>query len=57
MKLKIKTRDIELEYEDEYSMLEPQVKDRIESIIKTIHSVQPSTAPIKGTVEEILSMR
>lgn len=57
MKLKIKTRDMELEYEDEYSMLEPQVKDRLIELIKTIHSAQPLTAPIKGTVEEILSMR
>ena len=56
MKLIIKTRDIELEYEDGYSMLEPQAKDRIESLIKTIYSSQPTliaTTPIVGTVEEI----
>jgi hypothetical protein len=60
MKLIIKTRDIELEYQDEYSMLEPQVKDRIIELIKTIHSAQPTSIlsiPAVGTVEEIFNKK
>jgi len=60
MKLVIKTRDIELEYEDGYSMLEPQAKDRIIELIKTIYSAQPAiiaTTPIVGTVEEIFNKK
>ena len=60
MKLVIKTRDVELEYQDEYAMLEDKAKDRIESLIKTIYSTQPSltaTTPIVGTVEEIFKKR
>jgi hypothetical protein len=56
MKLTIKTKDIEIEYEDGYSMLEPQAKDRIIELIKTIHSAQPTYIPT-GTVEEIFNMK
>jgi hypothetical protein len=56
MKLIIKTKDIELEYEDGYSMLEPQVKDRIIELIKTIYSSQPTYIPT-GTVEEIFNAK
>ena len=56
MKLIIKTKDIEIEYQDEYSMLEIQVKERIESLIKTIYSSQPiSNMPKVGTVDEIFN--
>ena len=44
MRLVIKTTDIEIEYSDEYSLLEESVKNRIESIIKTVHSTQPPKA-------------
>jgi hypothetical protein len=60
MKLVIKTRDIELEYQDEYAMLETQAKDRIESLLKTIYSSQSTyiaSAPIVGTVEEIFKKK
>jgi hypothetical protein len=59
MKLTIKTKDIELEYTDEYAMLEPQAKDRIESLIKLIYSAQPTyvATPIVGTVEEIFNAK
>ena len=56
MKLIIKTKDIELEYQDEYAMLEPQAKDRIIELIKTIYSAQPKYIPT-GTVEEIFNMK
>ena len=56
MKLTIKTKDIEIEYEDGYSMLEPQAKDRIIELIKTIYSAQPTYIPT-GTVEEIFNMK
>jgi hypothetical protein len=56
MKLIIKTRDIEVEYQDEYSMLEPQVKDRLIELIKTIYSAQPTYIPT-GTVEEIFNAK
>jgi hypothetical protein len=60
MKLVIKTADIEIEYEDEYAMLESQAKDRIESLIKTIYSSRPTSIhnmPIVGTVEEIFNKK
>ena len=60
MKLVIKTRDVEVEYEDEYAMLEDKAKDRIESLLKTIYSAQPAyvaSAPIVGTVEEIFNKK
>lgn len=56
MKLTIKTKDIELEYQDEYSLLEIVVKDRIIELIKTIYSAQPKYMPT-GTVEEIFNMK
>ena len=56
MKLTIKTKDIDLEYQDDYSMLEVQVKDRIIELIKTIYSSQSTYIPT-GTVEEIFNMK
>lgn len=58
MKLIIKTRDIKIEYQDEYSLLEAAVKDRIESIIKTIQASQPAAvAPVKMTAEEFFNKK
>lgn len=57
MKLVIKTRDVELEYQDEYAMLEDEAKDRIESLLKTVYSAQPVLTPVVGTVEEIFSKK
>ena len=57
MKLVIKTRDIELEYEDGYSLLEREAKDRIIELIKTVHPTQPTNAPVIGTVEEIFNKK
>lgn len=60
MKLVIKTPDIEIEYQDDYAMLEAQAKDRLESLIKTIYSAKPMVvhnAPIVGTVEEIFNAK
>jgi hypothetical protein len=56
MKLIIKTKDIELEYQDEYSLLEREVKDRIIDLLKTIYPVQPTYIPT-GTVEEIFDVK
>ena len=55
MKLIIKTRDIEIEYQDDYSMLEAQAKDRIESLISLICSVSPT--PVITTVEEFFKTK
>ena len=57
MKLIIKTKDIEIEYEDGYSMLESQAKDRIIELIKTIYSAQPTYIPLVGTVDEIFNAK
>ena len=60
MKLIIKTADIEIEYSDDYAMLEAQAKDRLESLIETIYSARPTVAhnmPITGTVEEIFNKK
>jgi hypothetical protein len=57
MKLIIKTRDIKIEYEDEYSIIEAVAKDRIESIIKTVLTTQPTVAPVKTTVEEFFNKK
>ena len=58
MKLIIKTRDIKIEYQDDYSLLEAAVKDRIESIIKTIQTSQPvAAAPVKMTAEEFFNKK
>jgi hypothetical protein len=56
MKLIIKTKDIELEYQDEYSLLEREVKDRIIDLLKTIYPIQPTYIPT-GTVEEIFDAK
>ena len=55
MKLIIKTRDIEIEYQDDYSMLEAQAKDRIESLISLIYSLPPT--PIITTAEEFFKTK
>ena len=55
MKLIIKTRDIEIEYQDDYSMLEAQAKDRIESLILLICSVPPT--PVITTAEEFFKAK
>ena len=47
MKLIIKTKDIELEYVDEYSNLLNEVKDRIKEILVT---VSECNALIKPTI-------
>ena len=57
MKLVIKTADIEIQYEDEYSMLEDKAKNRIVELLETIHSTQPTNPPIVGTVEEIFNRK
>ena len=58
MKLIIKTKDIELEYQDDYSLLERDVKDRIESLLKTIYTAQSAyMSPVIGTVEEIFNKK
>tara|TARA_R110000868_G_scaffold329984_1_gene590900 strand:+ start:115 stop:315 length:201 start_codon:yes stop_codon:yes gene_type:complete len=56
MKLIIKAKDIELEYQDDYAILEPQAKDRIIELIKTIYSAQPTYIPT-GTVDEIFNAK
>lgn len=56
MKLVIKTKDIELEYQDEYSKMEADVRDRIRDILKTIYESKPiaiHNIPKIGTVDEI----
>ena len=60
MKLIIKTKDIEIEYQDEYSILEAPAKERIESLIKTIYSSQSTSIlsiPVVGTVDEIFKKK
>ena len=57
MKLVIKTKDLDLEYQDDYSLLERDVKDRIIDLIKTIYSAEPTYPPVVGTVEEIFNMK
>ena len=57
MKLIIKTKDLEIEYQDEYSILEAQAKDRLIELIKTIYSAQPTYTPVVGTVEEIFDAK
>jgi len=56
MKLTIKTKDLEIDYEDGYSILERDTKDRLIELIKTIYSAQPTYIPT-GTVEEIFNMK
>ena len=62
MKLTIKTKDIELEYQDEYSMIEDKTKDRIKDLLKTIYEYNAHSQPIGfintpfvGTVEEFFN--
>jgi len=60
MKLIIKTKDIEIEYQDEYSILESKAKERIEDLIKTIYSAQSISilsTPMVGTVDEIFNKK
>jgi hypothetical protein len=45
MQLKIKTPDIELEYTDEYSIIEEAAKKRILEIINQIHTHQIGSKP------------
>jgi hypothetical protein len=56
MKLTIKTKDLEIDYEDGYSILERDTKDRLIELIKTIYSAQPTYIPT-GTVEEIFNAK
>jgi hypothetical protein len=46
MQLKIKTPDIELEYTDEYSIIEEAAKKRILEIISQIHTQQVNSKPL-----------
>jgi len=62
MKLIIKTKAIELEYEDEYSKIEADVSDKIKDLIKAIYDYnalsQPAciiNTPIVGTVDQIFN--
>ena len=45
MKLSIKTKDIEIEYEDGYSKLEKEVKERLEDLIKTVYEYEARWKP------------
>jgi len=56
MKLIIKTKDLEIDYEDGYSILERDTKDRLIELIKNIYSAQPTYIPT-GTVEEIFNAK
>lgn len=57
MKLVIKAKDIEIEYQDDYSMLEDKPKERIQDILKTILESNNSLNTIVGTVDEIFNMK
>ena len=63
MKLTIKTKNIEIEYQDEYSMLEEDTKQRIESLIKTIYVYDAEANPRiiqmapNGTIQEVYDPR
>jgi hypothetical protein len=46
MQLKIKTPDIELEYSDEYSIIEEAAKKRILEIIDQLYSHQVNSKPM-----------
>ena len=40
MKLSIKTEYIEIEYQDDYSKIEKEVKERIEDVIKKVYEYE-----------------
>jgi len=46
MQLKIKTPDIELEYSDEYSIIEEAAKKRILEIINQLYAHQVNSKPM-----------
>ena len=46
MKLTIKTKDIEIEYQDNYSQLEKEPKERIVDLIKTVYEYQAQSKPV-----------
>lgn len=46
MQLKIKTPDIELEYSDEYSIIEESAKKRILEIINQLYAHQVDSKPM-----------
>lgn len=62
MKLTIKTKDIELEYQDEYSIIEDGAKNRIKELIKTLYEYNTHpyptgiiNTPFVGTAEEFFN--
>lgn len=72
MNLKIKTKDIELEYSDEYAIIEENAKKRIIEMLDRVFEKQtmlevskpipnpyytPTTQPIVGTVDEIFNAK
>ena len=40
MKLTIKTKRVEMEYQDDYSMLEKEVKDRLLEVLKSVYQFE-----------------
>jgi hypothetical protein len=40
MKLTIKTKNIEIEYQDDYSMIERDVKDRLLDVLKAVYQFE-----------------
>lgn len=64
MKLTIKTKNVELEYVDDYASIIKDAKENIESLIKTMYEYEAKAspmaihhAPVMGTVEEILNRK
>lgn len=58
MKLIIKTKAIELEYQDEYSKIEADVIDKMKDLIKAIYDYNALSQPactIVGTVDQIFN--
>ena len=49
MNLKIKTKDIEIEYSDEYSIIEEAAKTRILTILDTVFTKQSMLETSKPT--------
>ena len=47
MKLSIKTKDIEIEYQDDYSKIEKEVKERLEDIIKRVYEYEAQSKPVR----------
>jgi hypothetical protein len=54
MKLIIKTRTIELEYQDDYSNFDENAKERLKEMIRTLYSFEPIQQVPISTVEEFL---